>query len=293
MWPFKTVFYFIFFWVGCFAALLNPIWGVANYMMVYQVNPPTRWWGEPLVAIGLRFSWLAMFFTLLGLLFTRRRMPAIKPALSLWELGVCGLVAIGILNTLIGVGFNSTAQYAFEKFWKMQVFILILGRLATTRQNLKIAIWTIVLGSLYLGHDAYTASPSRFSLGRLDVFGGPDMATSSGASAHLAAVLPIIGIAFLTAKRWRWRILAGVAGVFTVNAIILCRTRSAFIGLLVGGLTAVLVAPHARRYRIHLVIVIGALVWLAGVMADLTSVNRRLLEELVERQRERGLRDLR
>ena len=34
---------------------------------------------------------------------------------------------------------------------------------------------------------------------------------------------------------------------------------------------------------------LGALVWLAGIMADLTAVNRRLLEELVERQRERGL----
>jgi glycosyltransferase involved in cell wall biosynthesis len=38
-----------------------------------------------------------------------------------------------------------------------------------------------------------------------------------------------------------------------------------------------------------ILIVIGALVWLAGVMADLTAVNRRLLEEVVERLRERHL----
>ena len=38
-----------------------------------------------------------------------------------------------------------------------------------------------------------------------------------------------------------------------------------------------------------ILVVIGALVWLAGVIADLIAVNRRLLEELVERQRERGL----
>jgi hypothetical protein len=35
--------------------------------------------------------------------------------------------------------------------------------------------------------------------------------------------------------------------------------------------------------------VIGALVWLAGIVADLTAVNRRLLEELVEGERERDL----
>ena len=38
-----------------------------------------------------------------------------------------------------------------------------------------------------------------------------------------------------------------------------------------------------------ILIVIGALVWLAGVLADLIAVNRRLLEELVERQRRQSL----
>ena len=84
--------YFLMFWTGCSAALLNPIWRVANYMIAYQVHPPMRWWGEPLVRMGMRFSWLAMVFILLGLLFTRRRAPAIRPAISLWELGICGLV---------------------------------------------------------------------------------------------------------------------------------------------------------------------------------------------------------
>ena len=34
-----------------------------------------------------------------------------------------------------------------------------------------------------------------------------------------------------------------------------------------------------------ILIVIGALIWLAGIMADLTAVNRRLLEDVVEQQR--------
>ncbi len=37
-----------------------------------------------------------------------------------------------------------------------------------------------------------------------------------------------------------------------------------------------------------ILVVIGALIWLAGVIADLTAVNRRLLEEVVERQRTDG-----
>ncbi len=38
-----------------------------------------------------------------------------------------------------------------------------------------------------------------------------------------------------------------------------------------------------------ILIVIGALIWLAGIVADLIAVNRRLLEESLERQRLRGL----
>ena len=97
---------------------------------------------------------------------------------------------------LFGVGFGPNAQYAFEKFWKLQVFVLVLTRLATSRRNLRLAIWSIVLGCLYLGYDAFTAPRWRFALGRLEAFGGPDIATSSGASAHLAAMLPIVGLAF-------------------------------------------------------------------------------------------------
>ena len=49
-------------------------------------------------------------------------------------------------------------------------------------------------------------------------------------------------------------------------------------------------AGHVQSLILAVIlVVIGALVWLAGIVADLTAVNRRLLEELVERERERGL----
>jgi len=259
MWPFRTVLYFILFWVGCFAALVNPIWGVVNYMMAYQMNPPITWWGTPLVNIGMRFSMLAVAFTALGLLTGRRRVPVTKPGLALWEWGIIALILIAILNVAIGVGYGTTARYAFEKFWKLQVFVLILARLATTRRNLMIVFGALVAGSFYLGYDAYTAPYRSFLQGRLEAFGGPDISTSSGAGAHLTAMLPIIGIAFLTAKKWVWRIPIAMSGALTVNAVVLCRTRSAFIGLLAGLVVAVFMAPRAKRFRIHCMLGLGLL----------------------------------
>ena len=258
MWPLKTIMYFILFWAGCVLALVNPIWGVINYMMAYQTNPTDTWWGLPLTALGLRFSMLAAVFTAIGLFTGRRNVPKIRPSFSAWEWGLLGLVVIAALNLFTGWGYNENSQYAFEKFWKMMLFALILSRLTSSRHNLKLVLWAFVAGSLYIGYDAYTAPPSAFWLGRLERIGGPDFATTSGAAAHLSAMLPLIGTAFLISPNWRWRAFAAVSAAFTVNAIVLCRTRSAFIGLFCGAVAALLMAPRVWRHRIHLMLVTGA-----------------------------------
>ncbi len=259
MWPLRSIAFFGIFWVACLASLVNPMWGVLNYMTVYQVNPPATWWGRPLREIGMRFSMLAAVFTIIGLFTGRKHVPEVRPIFSLWELGVFGLVGVAALNLVLGIGCGPTALYAFEKFWKVLLFVLILARLATTRENLLAVIWTLVLGSLFLGYDAFTAPQSAFVLGRLERVGGPDISTTSGVAAHLVAMLPIIGIAFLTARRWKWKLVAALSGALAVNAIIMCRTRSAFVGIVCGALAALLVAPRVRRYRIHLLLVLGGI----------------------------------
>lgn len=257
MWPLKTILCFGLFWFGCFAALVNPIWGVANYMMVYQANPAETWWGAPLAESGMRFSMLAAAFTLVGVVTGRKYTPRVTPVLSLWEVGLVLIVACGGITLLVGYGVHTWSLFAFEKLWKSLLFVFVLGRLATTRVNLKIVLWILVIGSLYVGWDAFTAPSSAFWMGRLELIGGPDFVSSSGTAAHLSAMLPLIGVAFLIARRWRWRLLAAAAGAFALNAIILCRTRSAFIGLLCGLMAAAVMAPRAKRFRIHLLLALG------------------------------------
>ncbi len=259
MWPLRTIAYFSLFWVGCLAALFNPIWGVVNYMAAYQSNPPVTWWGKPLSQLGMRFSMLAAGFTLIGLLTGRRKVPLVRPALSFWEMCAISLVLVAILNTMLGTGFGPSARGAFDKFWKLQIFVLILARLATTRVNLNLVLWTLVLGSLQMGYDAYTAPVSAFWKGRLTSFGGSDINTSSTAAAHLTAMLPIIGVVYMCTRSWLWKIAALASGAFTVNAIVLCRTRSAFVGIVCGALVAIIMAPRARRFRIHAMLIIGGL----------------------------------
>jgi hypothetical protein len=292
MWPIKTILYLNFFWLACVASLFNPIWGVLNYVLVYQLDPTDRWWGIPIRDIGVRFSLFAAISVLLGMILSRSKLPRVTPSLSWWEIGVVALFLVGLLNVAIGVGFGPSAQSEFEKFWKVLLFTLILGRVAASRANLHRVLWALVIGTLFLGYDAYTAPPSAFVLGRLEHIGGPDFSTTSGAAAHLSAILPLIGVVFLITRDWKWKLVALVSGGLAVNAIIMCRTRSAFVGLVAGLLTAVLVAPKARRFRIHALLAAGACMTFAltddnfwermGTLAnkqeletDLAAVSRR------------------
>jgi len=258
MWPLKTILYFGLFWFGCLAALVNPIWGVVNYLLAYQTNPTDMWWGAPLVNIGMRFSLLAAVFTLLGMMIARRNEPSMRPSLAPWEIGLVLIVVSATISLFAGYGVHTWSLFAFEKLWKMLVFVFVIGRVVTTRANLKIILWTFVIGSLFVGWDALTAPTSAFWMGRLELIGGPDFGSTSGTAAHLSAMLPLIGVAFLIARKWRWRLLAVASAGLTVNAIILCRTRSAFIGLICGAIAAAVLAPRANRFRIQLLLLLGA-----------------------------------
>ncbi len=256
MWALKTISYAALYFVLCIASLFNPIFGVVNYMLVYQINPIGTWWGKPLQNTGLRFSFVAAGFLLLGLMLSGRKVPKVRPYFDPWEVGVIALVVLALFSTLIGEEYNQGGAIRIDKFWKMMLFVFIFGRLVTTRRNLHVVLWTIVVGTLYLGREAYMVPPGRYIQGRLDTIGGADFHFSSGVAAHLGAMLPLVGAVFLISKRWWVKLLTLVTAALAFNALVLCRTRSAVVGLAAGCLVAGLFTPRKRRIRIYLILLV-------------------------------------
>ncbi len=256
MWALKTITFAGFFLLLCAASLYNPIVGVVNYMLVYQIDPRGTWWGVPLANTGVRFSFVAALFLLAGMVLSARKVPKVRPMLDPWEIGALTLVAMSFLSVAIGSVYTYETAMRLDKFWKLMLFVLILGRLVTTRQNLHVVLWTIVVGTLYLGREAYIASPDRFTQGRLNFVGGADFHYSSAVAAHLAAMLPLVGTVLLISRSWYAKLIVLGTGALAFNALVLCRTRSAFIGLTAGGVAALLAAPRARRFRIYFLILI-------------------------------------
>ena len=258
MWPLRTISFFTLFVVTCALSLIHPILGVVNYMMVYQMNPTTGWWGKPMAKLGIRFSMTAAVFMVLGMALNWGRLPRTRTLICTWQALLIALVIIAAISRLIGVEVTDwPTQLTIEKFAKMSFFVLCVTHLVSDRRNFNIVVWTLVCGSLVLGYDAFTAPRWEFIRGRLSAVGGPDFRDSSGLAVHMAAMLPLIGVALLTAKRWTWRILALLSGAFTVNTIILCRTRSAFLALLAAAVAAILLAPQRRRSRVYAAILVA------------------------------------
>ncbi|MCP4592611.1 MAG: O-antigen ligase family protein [bacterium] len=251
MWPLRSMAFFALFVVMCTLSLVHPLIGAVNYIMIYQVNPVTSWWGRPLADLGIRFSLTAALFMGLGMALNWSKLPRVRPLVCTWQALLILLVCIACFSRLIGVQVTDWPTHlVMEKFIKLSIFVMCLTHLVSNRRAFNVLLWTLVLGSLVLGYDAYTAPRGEFISGRLESVGGPDFRASSGLAVHMAAMLPLIGAAFFIARNWRWRIMAMVAGAFTVNTIILCRTRSAFLALMFTGIVAVLLAPRIRRFRV-------------------------------------------
>ena len=75
----------------------------------------------------------------------------------------------------------------------------------------------------------------------------------------MVGVLPLLGALFLITRNWYRKGVIVFAGVLAVNTIIQCRTRSAFIGLLVGGSVALIMAPRGRRAKVYVTLIVAAI----------------------------------
>jgi len=249
MLPWRSIGFLVYFFGMSAASLVMPILGVANYMLIYQIFPEHTWWHIPLQPLAIRYSMTAAVFMIAGMLLTLPRMRLVRPTVSLWDLCALGLVFVVVLSEFVGLGPGRASSELVEKFVKMMVFIFCMTRITTSRTNYTIIVWALVLGSIYIGYDAWTAPKSAFARGRLDHVGGPDFRHSSGLAAHMSMMLPLIGVTLMSNRRYLLKAVAGISAILTFNTIVLCRTRSAFVGLICGTFVGAMLLPKRARLK--------------------------------------------
>ncbi|HNO78630.1 MAG TPA: O-antigen ligase family protein [Phycisphaerae bacterium] len=272
MWPIKTCIFVFGFISSCGLSLVFPIVGIITYMMIYQLNPDDTWWGKPLEDLDVRMSLTAAVCMILGMLINSARVPKSRQVVGDWLFLLVSFTIIVLSSLWIGTGTTEYGDMLADKMVKMTIFLFCLVRMGGTARNFRFVLWAFAIGTMYIGYEAYNASASDFADGRLNFIGGPDFRESSGLAVHMAAMLPLLGILFLSTKRWRWKAVLVIAGVLAVNTIVQCRTRSAFVGLIVGSCFAILLLP--RKHRLKISVSLATAMFGMYVLADEHFWNR-------------------
>lgn len=285
----KTLLFLGLFAACAAGALFSPLLGVLGYMAHYCVGPERQWWGMEVSHWGLRYSFALGAATALGTLLHYRKLRFGASLLTSQELLALAFLAVVWLTLVFGED-TTWQQKAFSdqdaihvKMAKVVFFTLMLTHVVTVRKNVDRVVWLLVITSLMLGVQAYDTPHEWYNKGRLETVGGPDFRESNILAAHLAAVLPLIGMQFLRTD-WRGKILCLVAGVFATNAIILTRSRGAVVGLAVGSAVALLAAPGKHRAKIFA----GLAVVLAGglYLTDPGFIERAKTIDATEEERD-------
>jgi O-antigen ligase len=231
-------------------AVFLPILGILGYIAVYCIGAEGHWWYQPLSHFGLRSAFLLGLMSAVGAAIHFRKLRYGTTFVTTHEKLLLLFLAVVWVSTLMSpptILAYTLVDHPSVKMLKIVVFILLLSHVVTTIKDMDRLMWVLILTALYLGVQAFTTSPVDFIMGRLETVGGVDFAESNFLAAYLAAMLPLIGLQFIR-SRWVGRAVCLVSGAFAANAIILTRSRGAMVGVAVGMLAALLLAP--RRYRL-------------------------------------------
>lgn len=257
--PIKSLLFLVSFFLGCFFSLRFPLLGILTYMSLYFFAPDSSWWGRAIAHYGIRYSFVAFFFIVVGCLVSGEYREFQKHPFLVIEKYMVLFLSYAWLSMLLGGPVTDESWRLIEKISKVFIFLCFMTRIVTSYDRYRYLRWVWVLGGAYLGYEGTIASPGMFVKGRLDGIGGPDFAGSSGLGVHLAASLPFVGLGLIVAKKWYIKSIALISGPLVVQTLVLSRTRGAFVAIIVGILVAITGVPPKLKKKFFLLLAVGIL----------------------------------
>ncbi len=252
------------FGVCCLLTLAEPFAGIVAYVVHYHTGPETTYWGRPLAAAGVRYSFTISALLAAGTLLNLKRLPygrLLNRQEALLLAFIAWLLLLGLLMPMQAASFRGVAlaqTVPTDKIPKLAVFLLAMTHVVVTPRRFNQLTWLLVACAFYLGYEAYTAPRSWFFKGRLGGVGGPDFSESNMLGAHMVVLLPIVGIRLLRSG-WKAKVPCFIAAGLGANTIVLTRSRGAFLGTGVMLIAALALAPKGGRKLVWPLVILGAL----------------------------------
>ena len=224
-----AIIFMIIYGVGIVATVIGgPFYGLLTYLFEYYNHPPLYWWGKALPE--LRYSFI-ISLVLLGSYIYRQGLYKDRKILDVpqtkWLILFFGLM---LVISFIAITPSRNSEY-IQRFLKLVILYLLVLKTVKTKREYDLFTWTHILGSFHLSWQAFE-NPRRQG-GKLYGIGTPDARTDNHLAGILASTVPFIAYYIIYGKKWE-RLLALITAPFILNAIILCNSRGATIGLLAG-----------------------------------------------------------
>ena len=263
--PLRSITFLLYFFGSSAAALAFPMVGVICYVLLYHVYPQSTWWGKALAPMGIRYAYVCAVCLLIGVGLNLNRLKFGRRFVHPVEWGILLVLLTMVLSAYTGHQWDFRTDFMLDKMWKVFLFTVLMTHVVVTRRRVWYLVILLTIMTLYLGHEAKNAPLSAFTNNRLDGIGGPDFRESTGLAVHLFALLPFAAI-LLRQKSLCLKALSFFAACYGINAILLCRARSAFLAGIVAGVLAIWYVP--RRHRRWVVAVLALAVTGGAILSD-------------------------
>ncbi len=260
--PHTAIVWMIIYFVGIgYSFIMDPFYGLMTYMFEYYTH---RSWAEG-VYPPLRYSFVVGGVILVCYFvhwnkFRNRSFsdPSMKYLLLL------------VINMAILTPFAISVELSYERliqFMKLVGLYYFMSRIVRDRKKYNQFIWFQVWGNFLFGWRAFRRG--GMTAGRLENIGGVDTANSNHLAGHMIMILPFIGNMFFFGNKWV-RIGALIAAPLIINALILCNSRGAFLGMIAMAISFIFLSRviNIRGYRKKVIVglALGSILflWLAN-----------------------------
>jgi hypothetical protein len=258
--------------VGLFLrSFQRPIWAACLYMLTFFAAPQLWWWGNDLPRA--RYSFISGIVLAVSVaLYIARRGENVERRFRLIHV----LAIVSVVNaTLVHVFIAARPAISIDSYTELVKYTLLFFLLwysVQNRRDFKILLIAITLGSAYLGYEITFNERGGFLHSRLEGIGAPGADTSNGLASLMLLTLPLIGSLFMH-RTWGNRALVAIAAPLTLNTLLLCNSRGAFLGLIGAGLLYFFLARGAARKEAFRTLLLGALA-LYLLLGDPDILNR-------------------
>ncbi len=261
----KGILFIGLFFLCALGAVFIPVLGIYGYIIDYCIGTSGQWWSAPFLAMGFRFSFILAVGTLIGIYLNRGQLRYGNDLFVKQEILLLLFLTVVVLSVFIGektiinrygTGGHLSIDHPSIKFAKIALFALMMTHVITDTRKLDGLLWVFVFVALFLGLKAWYIPRSWYVGGRIENIGGADFSDANFFAAFMASMLPFIGIQFMR-SRWYGKIVCFFSAVFTVNAIVLCRSRGAFLAIFFAIMSAFFFAPKKYRKSISVILILG------------------------------------